>query len=250
MTVFSRASSKATFPAGIRVVKTDHTLSSLAQAFKDAEADAVDSTVTMTAIGEQTRIVDAAVEAGVKRFVSSDFGLDIANPAVLKAVPILGGKTQVIDHLRKEEKKGLSWTPIFTRAYVDLSVPPSWPLSQVRAEFCHTFLRSGLSTGFLGFDVAGCKATVFDEGDVHATFTAYATVANSVVGDLSRPSETSNRFIHVQSIVATQNEILAALEKATGESLVVTHKPLTDMRDFGFAAFKAGGGPEFMNLIP
>lgn len=122
VTILSRESSTATFPAGIKIVKTDYTLSSLVDAFKAAKADAVVSTITTTAVGEQTQIIDAAVDAGVKRFLTSDFGNDISNPAMCDAVPILGGKVAIIDYLRTKEKDGLSWTSIITGAFVDLSV--------------------------------------------------------------------------------------------------------------------------------
>ena len=142
-------------------------------------------------------------------------------------MPILSGKAAVIDYLRTKEKDGLSWTSIITGAFLDF----------------------GLATGFLGFDIPNRKATLFDEADVPATLTTYATVAKSVVGVLSRPAETANRFVHVQSVVATQAEILAALEKATGATFAVERKQATDLRDSGLAALQAGGGPDVLNLL-
>lgn len=108
---------------------------------------------------------------------------------------------------------------------------------------------SGLQTGFLGFQISDRKATLYDEGNVPTTLTTYATVAKSVVGVLSRPDETANRFVHIQSFVATQNEILSSLEKATSDTFTVTHKPSTGLRDSGRAALQAGGGHDVLNLL-
>jgi hypothetical protein len=54
---------------------------------------------------------------------------------------------------------------------------------------------------------------------------------------LSKPEETANQFIYIDSFTATQNEILAELEKATGEKWKVTESTT--------AAAKAEGEPLF-----
>lgn len=115
VTVISRHESSATFPEGVTVVKSDFSPSHLEQTFRGN--DAVVSTISTTAVGEQINIVDAASKAGVKRFITSDFGSDVSDPAVLKAVPILGGKKVVVDHLRSKEKDGLTWSAIVNGAF-------------------------------------------------------------------------------------------------------------------------------------
>lgn len=115
VTVISRHESSATFPEGVTVVKSDFSPSHLEQTFRGN--DAVVSTISTTAVGEQIKIVDAASKAGVKRFITSDFGSDVSDPAVVKAVPILGGKKVVVDHLRSKEKDGLTWSAIVNGAF-------------------------------------------------------------------------------------------------------------------------------------
>ena len=43
-----------------------------------------------------------------------------------------------------------------------------------------------------------------------------STIGKAVASVLAHPAETANKYIHVNSYRATQNQILASLEKATG----------------------------------
>lgn len=70
MTAFSRKESKATFPDGVKVIKSDFSPGSLVEAFKGQ--DAIVSATSMMDGHEETSIVDAAIKAGVKRFITND----------------------------------------------------------------------------------------------------------------------------------------------------------------------------------
>jgi NAD(P)-dependent dehydrogenase (short-subunit alcohol dehydrogenase family) len=117
VTVLSREDSKSTFPSGAKVVKTDYSPESLAQAFKNQ--DAVVSIVGTGGFADQTKIIDAAVNAGVKRFIPSEFGSNTDNPEVRAIVPIFNGKKQVVDYLRTKESGTFSWTALITGPFFD-----------------------------------------------------------------------------------------------------------------------------------
>jgi hypothetical protein len=70
VTVLSRKESNATFPTAAKVVKTDFSADSLADLFRGQ--DVVISAVTTQAVDEQIKFIDAALKAGVKRFITSD----------------------------------------------------------------------------------------------------------------------------------------------------------------------------------
>jgi hypothetical protein len=70
VTVLSRKASNATFPTGAKVVKTDFSADSLADLFRGQ--DAVVSAIPSQVGKEQIKFIDAALEAGVKRFITSD----------------------------------------------------------------------------------------------------------------------------------------------------------------------------------
>lgn len=250
MTVVSRQESSATFPEGITVVKSDFSPSHLEQTFKGS--DAIVSTITTTAIGEQLKIVDAASQAGVKRFITSDFGSDVSDPAVLKAVPILGGKKEVVDHLKTKEKDGLTWSAIVNGAFTSfVSFCSVLPLLQDPSILSPISSRSlqGLETGFLGFDLENKAATLYDGGDRPFTQTTYEKVAQSVVAVLSKPSETANRYLYISSFNVSQKTVLSAIEQATGEKFTVSNSTTASLQESGLKALQAGGGPDVALLI-
>jgi uncharacterized protein YbjT (DUF2867 family) len=126
VTALTRADSTATVPAGAKVHKTDYSSHfSILEAFKGQ--DAVVSTIATAALGQQQAIVDAAVKAGVKRFIPSEFGMDTTTIAG-GAKKILGAKIALQEALAKaaEENEGFSWTGISTGMFFDwvCSNPP------------------------------------------------------------------------------------------------------------------------------
>jgi putative NADH-flavin reductase len=74
VTAVVQSSSQAIFPSEIAVVKTDFDLASLTRAFQGK--DAVISMIPIVSLGEQAVVIEAAIAAGVKRFVPSEFGSD------------------------------------------------------------------------------------------------------------------------------------------------------------------------------
>ncbi len=119
VTVLTRPESKANFPPTVKVHKTDYdSPSSLAEAL--AGQDAVVSTIATAALGKQANIIDAAVKAGVKRFIPSEFGLN-TQKVTGGAKKILGGKIVAQEQLQKAAAANpeFSWTGIATSLFFD-----------------------------------------------------------------------------------------------------------------------------------
>ncbi len=74
----------------------------------------------------------------------------------------------------------------------------------------------GLKNGFLGFDLANKTAVVWDGGDKPVSFATEKELSNAVVSVLLKPDETRNKYLYTTSVIASQNEIVRALEKQTG----------------------------------
>lgn len=74
VTAVIRETSSSKFPAGINIVKSDFSINSLTKVF--GGQDAVISMLPMTALAEQAIVIDAAIAAGVKRFIPSEYGSD------------------------------------------------------------------------------------------------------------------------------------------------------------------------------
>lgn len=117
ITLLSRSSSGATFPAGFTVRKSDYSEADLVAAFKGQ--DAVVSVVGLAGFGDQKKFIDAAVSAGVKRFIPSEFSSNTLSPAVLQLLPVFGQKKEVLEYLKTKEASGLTWTAIWTALLFD-----------------------------------------------------------------------------------------------------------------------------------
>lgn len=119
VTAITRIESTSSVLPGAKVHKTDYSSpESILEAFKGQ--DAVVSTIATAALGQQQAIVDAAVKAGVKRFIPSEFGMDTTTIEG-GAKKILGGKIALQDVLSKaaKENEGFSWTGISTGMFFD-----------------------------------------------------------------------------------------------------------------------------------
>jgi uncharacterized protein YbjT (DUF2867 family) len=83
---------------------------SLIKAFQDQ--DAVVSALTSLGVIEQFQMIDAAVEAGVKRFVASEYGLNNLNPKAQALNSVFADKGKVQEYLKSKENDGLTWHSI------------------------------------------------------------------------------------------------------------------------------------------
>lgn len=122
--MISRKQSETVFPEGVTVLKTDFSESSLEAAFQGQ--DAVISAVGATAFNEQKALVDAAIRAGVQRFIPSEFSANSQNDAVLQLLPLFGQKIDLIKYLKSKESSHFTWTAIATSGLFDwVSFPRS-----------------------------------------------------------------------------------------------------------------------------
>ena len=83
-------------------------------------------------------------------------------------------------------------------------------------DFCDRCLHAGI----FDIDLAEKKATVWNSGDSRLSMTNLGTVAQAVVSILSSSfieMQTRDRFITIESFAASQNDILTAIEKNSGE---------------------------------
>ncbi|KAK0107897.1 hypothetical protein ONS96_003684 [Cadophora gregata f. sp. sojae] len=216
VTILTRKSSTATFPAGITVINTDYSQDDLVEKFKGQ--DAVISVVGMSGFSQQKSFIDAAISAGVKRFIPSEFSSNTLSPAVLQLLPMFGQKKEVLEYLKEKESSGLTWTAI-------------WPA---------LLFDSGLKNGFLGFDIASHTANIWDQGTSKFTLTNDDQLGRSVIAVLDRPDQTANKNIYIASFETSQKEVFSALEQATAAKWAVTDT--TTEKEVAEASEKIGKG--------
>ncbi|KAI9893125.1 MAG: hypothetical protein M1814_000673 [Vezdaea aestivalis] len=239
VSVLSRASSSATFPAEVTVLKADYgSLESLTTALKGQ--DAVISTIGGMGLDAQELLIDACVAAGVQRLIPSEFGSDTDNAKAVEWVkPMFTIKAELIKYVKGKEKDGLSWTGIATGPFFD------W----------------GLRIGFLGLDLEKKTATLYDGGDNEVAMTVLSDIGRACVGVLRKPDETKNKMLYVGSVSITQNQLLASVEKITGDKYTSETVSALKSREEGASQLAQGnvfgmydllkgvifGGPDFTN---
>ncbi|PYI24188.1 isoflavone reductase family protein [Aspergillus violaceofuscus CBS 115571] len=217
ITVLSRESSTSVFPESVPVIRSDYSHESLVSAFQGK--DAVISVVGRGGYSSQQKLVDAALAAGVKRFIPAEFGNNSADERVRALAPILESKKAKVDYLRAREHQ-MSWT-------------------------------TALKIGFLGFNLQTHEATIYDDGVTPASVSTLPQIGRALVAILRHAELTKNQYVYVESFTVTQNEVLAALERATGEKQwKVQHVDLKPLIDESTERFKQGdlAGARILNL--
>lgn len=120
-----RPESTHAYAAGITVQTSDYSEPSLVAAFQGQ--DAVVSALGAAGFGEERKLIDAAVRAGVKRFLPSEFGVNSRNAPATALIPLFGLKRQTNAHLRAQESTGLSWTALIAGPAFDfVSAGEAW----------------------------------------------------------------------------------------------------------------------------
>jgi hypothetical protein len=119
ITALKRPGSTSKFPTSpnLKVIESDLSLESLVSIFTGQ--DVVISIVGATGIAEQKSYVDAAVKAGVKRFLPSEFGINGQSEAVKELTPFFAVKQDLLDYLVEKEKDGLTWTALIVGVLYD-----------------------------------------------------------------------------------------------------------------------------------
>jgi len=206
VTVLTRNSSHHKFPAAVKIAKVDYTdLESLRAAL--AGQDALVSAVGKAAVPSQRLLIDAAVEAGVKRIIPSEYGANLKNPQS-RALPVFANTVHIEEYLDELAMKGsTSYTLIYTGMFIDLA------------------LRGGMLMNF-----KERKAEIYDGGDQLISTSRVATAGKAVRRVLTHPRETADRAIFVKDIDITQNELLGLAQQLTpGENWEVNQVSTADL---------------------
>jgi uncharacterized protein YbjT (DUF2867 family) len=219
VSILSRINSNATFPSNVKVFKVDYS-------DKDALTKAlVGQDVVISTVGGEglfdnfgRTLVEAAIDAGVKWFIPSEFGTDYDDP-IAATIPPLSSKLAVAKLLR-ENQSHINHTFITTGMFLD------W----------------GFDNGFLGFDIPNRTVTLYDEGKARTSGTILPHIAQAVVAAIHHPEISLNKRIYIADATFTQEEVLALFEKYTNTKWKVKHVSTKDKQKEG-AEQLAQGNP-------
>lgn len=210
VSVITRADSTATFPHGVKVHKTNYTKDELADVLKGQ--DAVLSLISFSSAAAQRALIDASVEAGVTRFFPNEFGHPPGYRNIDLLPPPFPIKDEILDYLKQKESSGLSWTAVITGAFFDMVC-----FNMINIPRLKLTKDQGIKQGWLGFDTTKHSARIWDDGNVRFSANTLRQIARGLVKACQHPEETANRAIFIASFTTTNNEVLAALEKASGK---------------------------------
>ncbi|KAK6819143.1 Oxidoreductase aprR [Aspergillus parasiticus] len=230
VTILARASSKSKFPSHITVHRVDDHYPKLevVEAFKGQ--DVVISTVTTGALQRQKMFIDAAIEAGVKRFIPSEFGHDTRNGNASKMLPqMYQQKREIVEYLREKQNDGLEWTAFVTGPFLDVAIE-----------------------NFLGYNLSQQHATILNEGSDRWSATTRATVGLAVKNSLLIPEKTSNRYLFIDTVTVSQTDVLLALQKMTGTEWGVDYVDAEEQKHIALGNLSKGhliGIPMLMRYI-
>lgn len=191
-------------------------MDSLAAALKGI--DAVVSTVAGAAIDSQTILIDAAVAAGVKRFIPSEYGTVTTSPK-LATYPMYSSMTKIRKHLREKAAAGeLTWTVLAPGCFLD-------------------FLFN--TPAFLDFH--NHKVNLYDEGDNRASATSMPNVGRAIAAVLKNLDATKNKIVHTSEVILTQNKLLGYAKGLKPEiNWEVTKVPASSLLMQSLEQFGAG----------
>lgn len=184
VSVLTRSRKPGAYASNINIFEVDfNSVKSLTAALKGV--DAVVSTVGGAAVDNQTVLIDAAIAAGVKRFIPSEFG-SVTTNAKLENFPIYSSTFKIRTYLQEKAAAGeLSWTVLA----------------------CGAFLDSVLNTPVL-LDFQNHTVTLLDEGDNRISSTSLPVVGKAIAAILQNFDATQNRVIHVSEAILTQNQLI------------------------------------------
>ncbi|KAJ6123989.1 hypothetical protein N7471_011306 [Penicillium samsonianum] len=203
VTVLSRtARSVDEPPSSVKTVQVDYSsIDSLVTALQGQ--DAVVSTVGSSGISTQKTVIDASIQAGVRRFIPSDFGALTTRPGG-ESLPLNALWIDIQNYLKEKALSGQIEYTLF-------AVGP--------------FLEFVMSMPFLT-DLQTQTAPLYDNGVHTFSSTSVSSVAKAVAGALKNAAATKNRLVSVHDIVLTQNKVLNLARKYSGPDVKWIENPV------------------------
>ncbi|KAK0630443.1 hypothetical protein B0T17DRAFT_220991 [Bombardia bombarda] len=224
----SSTNSTPKYPDGLPIKSIDFTSFDALKEVFDGQ-DAVVSIVGSPGIAAQKTAVDAAVAAGVKRFIPSEFGINTRKHRDTPIGKIVGGKVAIVDYLQEKaaENEGFTWTGLSTGLFFDKALP-----------FAYT-----------GINLKEKTAHIVDSGNEKWQASQRTHIGKAVVGILNHPDETANKYLTTASFNPSSNEIIAIVEELTGSKIAVTRQKSAERQQIGLDKLAQGDYSAFLDFL-
>jgi len=233
VTAITRADSQSKLPQGVLVKKVDYNdTAALVQALTGQDALVI--TMGGMALPDiQTKLIQAAGEAGVPWIFPNEWSPDTAHEGLCKDVKPFGDKKRFREQI--ESLSGTSYVAVVTGFWYEMML--------------------GMGPATFGFDFQGKTVTLFDEGETKICLSTWPQVGRAVAALLSLPIEPEggdsdrclarfkNKFVYVNSFTVSQKDILDSVLRVTGTKVddwKVSSIPAQERYDEGMEAVKKG----------
>lgn len=100
--------------------------------------------------------------------------------------------------------------------------------------------KQGLKMGLLGVDRAAGSVKLIDDGKARFTASTVGQIARALVAILKNPGEATNKLVFVESFTTSQAEVVAAIEKVTGEKYSVVPVSSQALREQAYKQLQEG----------
>ncbi|KAI5864722.1 NAD(P)-binding protein [Durotheca rogersii] len=228
VTIITRIESLSTFPPGIAIIKSEYTVERLTAALRGQ--DAAICVVGPAGNSTQEVMIDAAEAAGVERFIVNDFGWG-PNFRSLPEFQQIGAQRRIAWERARELAEA---NPRFTYTGITIGNPIDWAIRRFPA---------------MGFDIERRSAVIYDAGSEEFTGTTLEGIGQAVVGVLTHPDATANRFVKARSIQTNQNQLLDAFQRATGQAWEIRRESVKDRLESGRKKHEEGNGGWILDLL-
>ncbi|KAI4906012.1 hypothetical protein J4E90_010971 [Alternaria incomplexa] len=204
VTVLTYLSQTLSLPPHVKASDVQHKRSGYSSASLQSVMtgqDLVVSTMSGGDVEQQIRIINAAIAAGVRRFIPDEFSHDSMNKQIQARIPKDAGRAKVIAHLRsmREDYPYFEWTAIATGYTLDTQ----------------------LISGNMGFDLEWHSATIHGIGTEAFAASSLERVGRVVERVISHWDEVRNQYIYAAGVITSANEVLRSTEKTTGREFTV-----------------------------
>ncbi|KAL5083028.1 hypothetical protein Trisim1_002250 [Trichoderma cf. simile WF8] len=219
VTVLTRSQKTGAYDSKIKVAEVDFTsLSSLTSALQNQ--DAIVSTLGKAGLETQNLLIDAAIAAGVQRFIPSDYGVCTTSPKV-SGFPFYSTLATVRKYLEDKAAAGaLSYTIVAIGSFLEY------------------VLMTPQVVNFKEHSV-----TLMDEGKNRISTSPLASIGTAVAGVFKNPDETKNRVVYVSATILTQKQIFDIAKEIKPEiTWTVSNIKASDILKEGLDAVASGDG--------
>ncbi|KAF4949758.1 hypothetical protein FSARC_13405 [Fusarium sarcochroum] len=192
VTLLSREPSNVKdLPSGVEVTKVDYSSkASIVEALRGH--DVVINTLGAASNGNQEFIIDASIDAGVKRYIPNDWS-HLSNDPLAKDLPTNYSHLKIQAYLKQKADEGL----------LEYTIINAGPFFDLVLKFPYLV------------DTKNRSVALYDNGETPLSTTSTRSVGKAVVGALKVPEATKNKQLAINDTVLTQAKVYAWAKKYT-----------------------------------